>query len=77
MELDEHLQVLQDTDARFADVAAEAVLARGWTAPVPGCPGWTLADLVWHLAEVQSFWMRVVQQRCTAPEQLTGDDPVG
>ena len=67
MQLDEHLQVLQDTDARFADVAAEAVLARGWTAPVPGCPGWTLADLVWHLAEVQHFWAWVVRTRATDP----------
>ena len=67
MELEEHLQVLQDTDARFADVAAEAVLARGWPAPVPGCPGWTLADLVWHLAEVQHFWAWVVRTRATDP----------
>ena len=36
MELDEYLPVLQQTDVRFADVAAEAVLARGWAAPVPG-----------------------------------------
>ena len=47
-----HLAVLDQADRRFADAAAVAVLARGWTAPVPGCPGWTLADLVWHLAEV-------------------------
>ena len=50
MELDEYLPALQRVDARFAEVAAAAVLARGWAAPVPGCPGWRLADLVWHLA---------------------------
>jgi uncharacterized protein (TIGR03083 family) len=67
VEPDEYLQVLQDSDARFADAAAEAVLARGWQAPVPGCPAWTLADLVWHLAEVQHFWAWVVRTRAPDP----------
>jgi uncharacterized protein (TIGR03083 family) len=67
MQPDEYLPVLQKTDARFADAAAEAVLARGWRAPVAGCPGWTLADLVWHLAEVQHFWAWVVRTRATDP----------
>ena len=67
MELDEYLPVLQKANARFADVAAEAVLARGWETPVPGCPGWTLADLVWHLAEVQHFWTWVVRTRASDP----------
>ena len=71
MELDEYLPVLQKTDARFADAAAEAVLARGWQAPVAGCPGWTLADLVWHLAEVQHFWAWVVRTRATDPGTYT------
>ena len=44
-------------------------------AAVPTCPEWDAADLVWHLAEVQSFWGRVVQQRCTDPAELSGADP--
>src|SRR5687768_7451536 len=67
MELDEYLPVLEKADARFAEAAAEAVLSRGWTAPVPGCPGWSLADLVWHLAEVQHFWAWVVRTRAQDP----------
>ena len=67
MELDEYLPVLEKTNRRFADAAAEAVLARGWTAPVPGCPGWRLADLVWHLSEVQHFWAWVVRTRAPDP----------
>jgi uncharacterized protein (TIGR03083 family) len=67
MELDDYLPVLQRADARFADAAAEAVLARGWSAPVPGCPGWRLSDLVWHLAEVQHFWAWVVRTRALDP----------
>ena len=67
MELDEYVPVLERTNRRFADVAAEAVLARGWPAPVPGCPDWTLADLVWHLSEVQHFWSWIVRTRAQEP----------
>jgi uncharacterized protein (TIGR03083 family) len=67
VELDEYVPALQRADARFAEVAAAAVLDRGWTAPVPGCPAWTLADLVWHLAEVQHFWAWVVRTRAQDP----------
>jgi uncharacterized protein (TIGR03083 family) len=66
MELSGYLPVLRRADARFADAAAEAVLAGGWAAPVPGCPGWSLADLVWHLGEVQHFWAWVL--RTGAPD---------
>lgn len=67
MQLDEYLPVLERTNRRFADAVAEAVLARGWTAPVPGCPNWTLADLVWHLSEVQHFWGWIVRTRAQDP----------
>jgi uncharacterized protein (TIGR03083 family) len=67
MELHEYLPVLEKTNRRFADAAAEAVLGRGWTAPVPGCPAWTLADLVWHLSEVQRFWCWIVRTRAADP----------
>ena len=40
MELDEYLPALRRANARFDDAAAEAVLAHGWSAPVPGCPDW-------------------------------------
>lgn len=63
MQLDEYLPVLERTNRRFADATAEAVLAHGWTARVPGCPDWHLDDLVWHLSEVQHFWAWVVARR--------------
>jgi uncharacterized protein (TIGR03083 family) len=63
MQLDDYLPALERTNRRFADAAAEAVLSRGWTAPVPGCPAWTLSDLVWHLSEVQHLWGWVVRTR--------------
>jgi uncharacterized protein (TIGR03083 family) len=67
MQLEEYLPVLAKANARFADASAEAVLAGGWKVPVPGCPGWSLADLVWHLSEVQHFWAWVVRTRATEP----------
>ncbi len=67
MELDAYLPALRRANDRFAGAAAEAVLARGWTATVPGCPGWSLADLVWHLAEVQHFWAWVMRTRAQDP----------
>lgn len=36
-------------------------------APVPGCPGWALADLVWHVGEVHDFWGTVVRDRLGDP----------
>ncbi len=72
MELHEYLPVLERTNRRFADASAEAVLAHGWTAPVVGCPGWTLADLVWHLSEVQHFWTWIVRTRAPDPATYVG-----
>jgi uncharacterized protein (TIGR03083 family) len=67
MELEDYLPALRRANARFADAAAEAVLAHGWTARVPACPGWTVSDLVWHLAGVQRFWTWIVRTRAGDP----------
>ena len=67
MELSEYLPVLRTTDARMDDAAAEALLAHGWSARVPGCPDWSLADLVRHVAEMQHFWAWVVRTRAPDP----------
>jgi uncharacterized protein (TIGR03083 family) len=67
MDVDDYLPVLQRANTRFGDAAAEAVLSRGWATPVPGCPGWRLSDLVWHVAEVQHFWAWVVRTRALDP----------
>jgi uncharacterized protein (TIGR03083 family) len=73
MDVGEYLPVLEKANARFVDAAAEAVLEHGWAASVPGCPGWRLADLVWHLSEVQHFWAWVVKTR--APDPSTYVEP--
>jgi uncharacterized protein (TIGR03083 family) len=54
--------------AAFA-AAAEGNLA----APVQHCPGWTVADLVNHLTEVQWFWALVVEQLPSTPPE--GEEP--
>jgi len=47
----------RDTQA-FADTAR-----RGMQPDVPGCPGWTVHDLVIHLGDVYTFWTLVVESR--------------
>lgn len=57
MNSDEHLEMLRRDGAAFAAAARAGVLA----APVAACPGWTLADLIYHLGEVHDFWGSVVE----------------
>ena len=45
------------------------------TVPVPSCPGWTAADLLWHLAEVQLFWGAIVSERLDNPEAAEAAKP--
>lgn len=53
------LQAIARDGEAFASVCADSDLA----APVPACPGWTVADLVYHLGEVHHFWHTVVAER--------------
>ena len=39
-------------------------------APVEHCPGWSVADLVWHVTEVHWFWATIAEGRLSgAPDQ--------
>jgi len=42
---------------------------------VPSCPGWTIADLVWHLGEVHWFWTAVIEQRASDPAEVEKTKP--
>src|SRR3712207_1992767 len=55
---------LRDESARFLGALRDADLSH----PVPSCPDWTGADLLWHLAGVQWFWGTVVRERLQSPE---------
>ncbi|MFH1329490.1 MAG: maleylpyruvate isomerase family mycothiol-dependent enzyme [Actinomycetota bacterium] len=51
---------------------AEAVEAAGPEAPIAGCPGWEVAELVWHLTEVHYFWAEIVAGGVQDPETVPG-----
>lgn len=50
-----HIEVIAAASAGVAGVDPA-----GLERAVPSCPGWTVADVVWHLIEVHSFWRQVV-----------------
>lgn len=56
---------------RFYRAASAADPAR----PVPSCPGWTIAELVWHLGETHWFWATVVEARASGPEEVERGAP--
>jgi uncharacterized protein (TIGR03083 family) len=54
------------TSSRILDVLLDTDLA----APVPSCPRWNLADLAWHIAEVQHFWGTIVDRLADSPDEV-------
>jgi uncharacterized protein (TIGR03083 family) len=63
MDRDQYLSTLRrDTTALLA-----AVRDAGPDAPVPDCPGWTAADLAWHMVDVWSWWATIVRDRAEDP----------
>jgi uncharacterized protein (TIGR03083 family) len=53
------LGFIEDESARFARALDNAP----HDAPVPSCPDWNAADLLWHLSEVQWFWGTIVKDK--------------
>jgi uncharacterized protein (TIGR03083 family) len=68
-------------DDRSAALRSAAGAAGNLEGRVPGCPDWTLDDLVFHISEVQRFWALVVTQADTSgpptPEQRGSREPEG
>ena len=58
MEANEFIIALERDASAFVDACEVA----GLTTPVPSCPGWTVADLLWHLTEVHDFWRTIVAE---------------
>lgn len=46
---------------READRLAAVLAQADPSSAVPTCPGWTAADLLWHLTEVEEFWSAILQ----------------
>lgn len=61
-------------EAIAADTARMVALVKGAdpAAPVPGCPGWTLADLVKHTGSVQR-WFSVLLRQCVQERPRSRD----
>lgn len=66
----DHLWHLAAESSRFRAVLKGAAP----DTPVPTCPGWDVADLTWHLTEVQYFWAAVVRQQQTDLDRIDGED---
>jgi uncharacterized protein (TIGR03083 family) len=73
----DRLELIEERSAALRAAAGHVDPA----AVVPGCPDWTVRDLVAHLGEVQSFWTAAVtagpSPRPPAEEGLGGFRPSG
>ncbi|UQI45298.1 maleylpyruvate isomerase family mycothiol-dependent enzyme [Streptomyces sp. HU2014] len=58
-----HREAVAAETARFV----AAVKGADLTLPVPGCPGWTLADLVKHTGSVQRWFSVLLRRRVQEP----------
>ncbi len=65
LEFDDYLRHLRQESGRFRDVLAGC----DPKAPVPTCPEWVAADLLWHLAKVQHFWATIIRTRPAGPAE--------
>jgi len=45
------------------------------TLGVPSCPGWSIADLAWHLGEVHWFWATDIEMRARDPDSVEAAKP--
>lgn len=74
-------QLLSLVDERSAALRDAAGAASDLTGRVPGCPEWTLDDLVYHVAMVQRFWAVAVRladdSGPPAAEQRPEGEPTG
>lgn len=69
MDLNDYLAVLASEATSLASAAEEA----GLDAPVPTCPGWTVADLVLHMGEVHRWATAAVVSRATKLGDVPSD----
>src|SRR4051812_20393359 len=56
------IAAITEHSAGFAEATRPHLAAQ-----VEHCPGWSVADLVWHLSEVHWFWSTIAEERLAAP----------
>jgi hypothetical protein len=61
------LKLIEDRSAALRAAASDGDL----DSRVPGCPDWSVRDLIAHLGEVQRFWAAVVATRSTTSSRAT------
>jgi uncharacterized protein (TIGR03083 family) len=61
-----HLHVLSDENARFIAAARKS----GWSSAVAACPGWNVAELVFHMCKVQAMFHGMLSTGATSPKDL-------
>ncbi len=66
----DYIAAIRSESARFH----ELITGTAMDAPVPSCPDWTVADLAWHLTEVQHFWISIVDGLLTVPDTAVDMD---
>lgn len=67
----DYLTAIRRESARFREVLAGC----DPTAPVPSCPEWSAADLLWHLTTVQHWWCAMVSNRPRTAEEMGYVEP--
>ncbi|SDT62071.1 maleylpyruvate isomerase family mycothiol-dependent enzyme [Actinoplanes derwentensis] len=74
-------ELLSLIENRSAALREAVAAAPDRTARVPGCPDWSLTDLVAHLGAVHRFWAATVSEaddsRPPAPERIGDREPHG
>ena len=67
----DYLAAIRRDSDRFYETADSA----DPTLLVPGCPEWTIADLVWHLGECHWFWGTDIETWASGPEEIEQAKP--
>ena len=65
LEPHEMLGFIESESAAAAATISDTTLS----APVPPCPDWSLAELIWHLGRVQRFWAATAHAGGADPER--------
>lgn len=69
MQPSEYVDAVAEHGAQLADVAEGAL-----DVPIPSCPAWTMADLVWHVRVVGDFWRQLVDGTIASPGAFARGD---
>lgn len=72
METAEYIEMI----GREGEALAEAAVV-DMSATVTACPGWNVADLVWHIGEVHAFWGQIAGRKLKDRDEVDRPDRPG